>query len=195
VTNDCFHPRTKDGITKRKFLGETFRTKATVCSDCGAELWDSDVQGKFNGWLAKLHTSKRGKFQIQPFFTTNARECLKKMTLEFPGSKESSIVRAMTFLYLESAHDKELLGRMESLFKGDGFDSLKSGKKSSLAVGFNPMGIMAVHGWAELAAVTPAKVVEEATLRVLAVYLSVDPQGRKIWAEVKESLTRLLRAA
>lgn len=195
MTQDCLHKRTKDGTTKRKVLGETFRSKATVCSDCGAELWDSDVQGRFNVWLTKLHSTKRGKFQLQPVFTPDARACLRKIILEFPGSKESAIVRAMTFLYLESTRDKKLLAHMEAVFKGESFDPLRSGKKSSMPVGFNPMGILAVLGWAELASMTPAKVVEEATLRVLAVYLSVDGQGRKIWAEVKEELTRLLRAA
>ncbi len=57
------------------------------------------------------------------------------------------------------------------------------------------MGIVAVHGWGELMGMTPAKVVEEAALRILAVYLDVDKTGEKIWSEVKDELTRLLRAA
>ena len=158
---DCDHKATKDGFAKRKFLGETFRAKASVCKSCGAELWDHDVQGKFNGWLTKLHSRKRGKFQIQPLFSANVRACLKKMALEFPGSKDSSIVRAMTFLYLEAGQDRVLLRDMESIFISDTFIMLRSGKKASLPVGFNPMGILAIHGWGELTGVPPAKVVEE----------------------------------
>src|SRR4051812_23678103 len=97
----CHHEQVVQKKIKKDYLGEKFETKTSVCSHCGAELWDQKTQKTFSNWLAKLDREKRDRFIIQFSLTNPTLQCLDRLIDEFPGSDRAKILRAMVMFFTE----------------------------------------------------------------------------------------------
>jgi hypothetical protein len=123
-------------------------------------------------WLGGLYNAEdtRAQFAVQVFLPEGAIVALKKIEDRFPGVTNSTIVRALFAIYSDRVTTREPLNRaVEDLIKMDEYRHLSEGTRSRVHVRFKPASFEDLHGLAEAFDMSPAKIVENAVIRMLAV--------------------------
>lgn len=194
---NCQHEEVTQKKIKKDCLGEKFETKGSVCSHCGAELWDQNTQKIFSNWLATLDRKKRDRFIIQFSLTNNTLQCLDRLIDEFPGSDRAKILRAMVMFFTERvAPRQEWSDLIEQITERDVYKKLMSGNREIVKVHFNPFAMLDIESWANLIEVKPRELAESAAVRIFAFYIENDPVMRQFWEEnIRPELSLILKAA
>jgi hypothetical protein len=194
---NCEHSKTTRKKITKECLGETFETRTSVCSDCGAELWDATAQKAFSAWLAKLDRGKRDRFIIQFSLTKNTLRCLDRMIGEFPGSDRAKVLRAMVMFFVERvAPRQEWSDLVEKIVERELYQGLLKGSREIVKVHFNPFAMLDIQSWAKIAEIKPRELAEGAAVRIFAFYIENDPVMRQFWEEnIRPEISLILKAA
>lgn len=193
----CEHAKITRKKVSKECLGETFETRTSVCTSCGAELWDEAAQKAFSNWLAKLDRSKRDRFIIQFSLSKNTLRCLDRLIGEFPGSDRAKVLRAMVMFFVERvAPRQEWADLVERIVDRDIYQDLLKGNREIVKVHFSPFAMMDIHSWANLAELKPRELAESAAVRIFAFYIENDPVMQQFWEQnIKPELSLILKAA
>ena len=193
----CSHEQVVQKKIKKNYLGEKFETKISVCTYCGAELWDQKTQKTFSIWLAQLNRTKRDRFIIQFSLTKNTLQCLDRLIDEFPGSDRAKILRAMVMFFTERVSPRqEWSDLIEQITERDVFKKLMSGTHETVKVHFNPFAMLDIESWANIIEVKPREFAESAAVRIFSFYIENDPVMRQFWEEnIRPELSLILKAA
>ena len=195
--NNCEHVQLiKKKITK-DCLGKKFEVRTSVCSACGAEIWDLETQQAFSSWLAKLDRKNRDRFIIQFALTTSTLQCLDRLITEFPGSDRAKVLRAMVMFFTERvAPRQEWSDLIERITDREVYKKLITGKHETVKVHFTPFAMLDIESWAKIAEVKTREFAENATIRIFAFYIENDPVMHQFWEEnIRPELSLILKAA
>jgi hypothetical protein len=188
----CEHKTASKQAISRELFGKTFKGRGEVCAECGSVLWDKKSQNEFYNWLLKLDvSSNRDKFTVQFFLTDKAALCLERIVKQFPGSDKTTMLRALTVIYLSA------VAHVENITEGDVFKDLSRGvRKQKYKVYFKPLVLLDLQSWAKIAGIPSSKFMEEAILRILSVYIESDPVMKEFWrSTILPRLELILKAA
>lgn len=195
----CEHKKASKQSISRELFGKIFKGRGEVCDECGAILWDKNSQKEFYDWLSELDAAtSRDKFTMQFFLTNKASLCLDKMVKQFPSSDKTTILRALTVIYLTVvAPYPEFSAHVENITDGDVFKDLSQGeRKQKYKVHLKPLVLLDLQSWAKIAGLAPSKFMEEAILRILSVYIENDPVMKEFWKlTILPRLELILKAA
>ncbi len=195
----CEHKKASKQAISRELFGKIFKGRGEVCTECGSILWDKRSQNEFYNWLLKLGvSSNRDKFTVQFFLTDKAALCLERIVKQFPGSDKTTMLRALTVIYLTAvAPFPEFSAHVENITAGDVFKDLSRGeRKQKCKVYFKPLVLLDLHSWAKIAGIPSSKFMEEAILRILSVYIESDPIMKEFWrSTILPRLELILKAA
>jgi hypothetical protein len=181
---NCDHLKSVPQMIQETHVGEVFRAKALVCQKCEAVLWNPDLQMKFNDWLTQMAKSKRDRFVLQGTISNRTMECVDRLIREYPGSDQTSLLRALAIVYVKVVlKDPSLNKLVESVTHRKVFKDLYGGEKSKFKIYFKPKTFLEIQSWAELADLTAPKFVEEAAIRVFSFYIETDPVMHRYWEE------------
>lgn len=195
--NECGHTKSTKEKQLKEFQGEKFHFEAQTCNECGAVLWNNEIEKKYNLWLEKLQSKKRHLFQVQYFLTEEAISCIQKLNERFPGVDDSLLIRAMVMVYLDIVEDNEKIMKIvDKYIDTPDYHRLTDGKKKAKKLQFKPNGIKDVLALADMFKVKPNKIIEEAVYRVLMVSIKEDSVMRDFWEKVVlKNIETILKAA
>lgn len=195
----CSHSQTSNENQQRSFEGEIFKYKSLVCQDCGASLWDVQVEEKFNAWLDKLYdqNSKRNKFQIQFQISVTALKCLDQVLNRFPGVERSYLMRALIAVYTDVIlPHADFSAYLEDIEKSPELLSFTNDESAKFKLQFKPRAIMDLRAFSEMLEEKPGRVVEDILHRMISLFVQRDPEIKKFWEElVFKNLEIILKAA
>lgn len=199
ATLDCIHSNLKRQEVAQQYFGLDFVITTDVCQDCGAVLRDEATERNFRNWLNQIAQSHRDKFTLQPFFSPNAVNCLENLLNNFPGAHISVLIRAMVSVYINNVlTDPERTQTVESIVDSEIFSSFVDDgtpmKRHS--INFKPIALLDIVTWAEILEMAPAKFVQEATLRILALSYDSNPGLKSYWDQhIFPKLRMIINAA
>lgn len=180
----CEHTESSEQVVDVDYFGLVFSTPMEVCTKCGAFLWTQESKDHLNTWLAEQKKNNRDHFVIQAAISNNAKACIDEIAKNYPGLATSTLIRAMTSVFLFFMEQPEYSQMFESVTDSDVYQSFQHGEKHVTKVQFSPSGMMDVHSWAKLLHLKPSKVVEEAICRMTGIYVDADPQLKNFWETV-----------
>ncbi|RLA59892.1 MAG: hypothetical protein DRQ89_13530 [Epsilonproteobacteria bacterium] len=193
---DCYHENLVEKRIEYLTLNSKFIYTGLECSDCGATLWNSDTDRKFNSWLEKLYKSDREKFQIQFGLSKNTISCIKKISEPFPGVGISALFKAIVAIYLELGPNTTFQKIINKVIEGEVYRSFRVRGKDRFKIQFKPMPLMEINSMAEFFDETPAQFVEEGILIILSIFVENDQKLKDFWEEnIKNKLNALLKVA
>lgn len=197
-TKECGHNKSVKEKHTKEFQSEKFHYEALTCADCGAVLWNNEIEKKYNLWLEKLQSKKRHLFQIQYSLTEEAIICIQKLNERFPGVDDSLLIRAMIMVYLDIVEDNQKIMKVvEKYMDTPDYLQLTSGKKKAKKkLQFRPNGLKDILALADMFKIKPNKIVEDAIYRVLLVSIKEDPMMKDFWEKVVlRNIETILKAA
>lgn len=168
----CNHTQTANKSITKTFRGQEFHADVAVCTVCGEDLWTAEAQDKYMAWLGELYSSSKTKdlFSIQAFFTDDASLHLAAWQRRYPGVDRSQLIRSLTMVYIELvAPHHELVKIVDAIASSKVYSDLTQlPAKQKVPVRFRPAGYEVVMGLSEAFGIPPAKIVENASQKMLA---------------------------
>jgi hypothetical protein len=197
MKNTCEHENTKMKKHERLFEKEVFSYKAQTCKDCGAVLWDSDLEEEYGKWMHLLYKEKRHIFQIQYSISSHVQDCITKLHERFPNVDESLLIRALIVIYIEMVENEQtVLERLESYLTTRDYMTLTDGDKIAKKLQFGPMGFHKIVSYAKLLDMKYAKIVDEVLNRMVLLSVKEDAVMKNFWENViLKDIERIVMAA
>ena len=193
---DCEHLNQKKKRTNYLFLGANFPYNATLCTDCGASLWDVAREKAFNSWLVKLYKEEQYRFQIQIGLPKSSSSCIEELSRKYLGAPKSSILKALTIIYMELMDNLKFEEVIKEVISREVYQSFQDTKKERYKVLFRPFAMINIQSISELTNRTPNKFVEDSVLKILSLFIEKDPALKEFWEkEIKSKLETMLKAS
>lgn len=192
----CNHNNIVNKKVSLDYFGLTFSANMDVCEDCGSHLWTQDSRTQLNDWLVEQKKSNRDHFVIQTHLSNHAKECMEEMIRSYPGVHISSLIRAMTLVFLHFMEEPKHAELFEMASEGEVYASFLQGEKHITKVQFAASAMLDIHSWAKILHIKPAKVVEEAVYRLTSINVDQDPELKKFWeTQILPQISLILKSA
>ena len=96
---NCDHKQKKKAKRIKKVANEVFRYAADICTNCGAEFWNLELEKLFGIWLSK---QKADKFKVQKVkISDGVYKCFADESLFIGKGDVSLVLRAVLNVYLQ----------------------------------------------------------------------------------------------
>ena len=195
---ECSHKKFKTKTVAKKFFDLSFKTKTSVCLDCGAYLRNNEFEKKYLHWLEGIYKDRRDKFQTQCYFSKNLIKCAELYLEDYPGISTTVFVRALVTIFLNVIDaDEEKSSQLESLMDSEIYESFVSDKdRKKINIQFKPIMMLDLIAISEVIDLKPAAIVEDVVIRLMTMITSQDERLRSFWeSEIKNYLDMFLKAA
>lgn len=193
---ECNHNNTSKKMVSQDYFGLTFSCKMEVCNDCDARLWTAESKQKLNDWLQDLKKSNRDAFVVQANLSEHSKKCLHEILTEYPGTHLTTLIRAMTLVFLNSMERPEAADLLERSAEGEVYSSFHEGEKSITKVQFGPSGMLDISSWSKILQMKSAKIVEEAVYRITSLHVESDLKLKDFWEnEILPQISLILKSA
>ena len=190
---ECEHKNiNKNSPQVKKIAGGLFHYEAHVCKDCGAVLWNKDIEQKYNVWTA----DNRGLFTIQFSISGDVKLGINEIISSYPNATKSHFVRAVLSVFLGFVFSSEIISEaINHVSKEDTFKRLSACKKRiKMKTRMNPTLYEGVETWGNILGMTPAKFIEDALTRIVSIF--VDRDKIDLWSkEIDKKIDIILMAA
>ena len=115
---NCDHTQKKKVKRIKKVANEAFRYPADICTNCGAEFWNLELEKQFGVWLSK---QKADKFKLQKVkISDGVYKCFADESLFIGKGDVSLVLRAVLNVYLQRIASgdgsSEIMDKIEQLY-------------------------------------------------------------------------------
>ena len=108
---NCDHTQKKKAKRIKKVANEAFRYTADVCTNCGAEFWNLELEKQFGVWLSKQKAVQKVKI------SDGVYKCFADESLFIGKGDVSLVLRAALNVYLASGDGSgEIMDKIEQLY-------------------------------------------------------------------------------
>lgn len=176
---NCEHSNAVESTIHKEILGHRFLGKTLVCSDCGAELWTSQLTSEYNKWLASLNLKPRIQFKMSQL----ADQCLEQAISRFPGSNKAVFVRAMIMVHMlllkEGPTANEILNK---IYDTDYFRTfLEDSNLKMFQTDVKPLLYFDIQSWGKIFDLKPNEFSSESFCLMMALCVSEDKDLKEFW--------------
>lgn len=193
---ECLHKNTTKKTISHDYFGLIFAVKMDVCSDCGVQIWSNEIRQKRNAWLAEQKRTQRDAFVVQANLSENSRKYVGEMIRTYPGITITTMIRAMTLVFLTSMEKPDASELLERVTKTAVYENLSRGDRSIVKVQFGPFGMLDINSWAKIFQMKSPRIVQEAVYRMTSLHLEQDPVLKSFWElQILPQIALILKSA
>lgn len=190
---NCPHAHTAYEVQDTPFFKRSFAAEVAVCQDCRQTLWTEHTRAQFSEWVKRLKREHREVFQVQFYLTKAAQLGLEVFLIPYPGVPKSTLIRALTTVYLSSLVRLPSFAAMaREMIEHGSYRALAFGPRRKTSLQISPMAMLELQSRSDALKLSPHKIVEDAILKLLALSQESD---RQLWDhELKPQLDLILRS-
>lgn len=190
---DCEHKKMKSATIKREFLSHSFEVKGTVCEDCGAELWDSEIEATYKKWVDGISQKPKLQFKV----SDDASRCLNKILERFPSASQATLVRSMIMVYtLLLSKGSDVTDMLNRAFESQYFTKFEEKQDILLGVEVRSSFFHDIASWATLFDMKTNEFASDAFHVILSLCISEDQDLQDFWnKEILPQIETFLKIA
>ena len=190
---NCDHVNLEKTVVTKNFLTHTFTSNGRKCTDCGATLWDNNLNAEFHSWLKDLDLENQKQFMI----SKDTEHLLQEFMRQNFCKDESSTIRAIISVVNNSMSDPVRNKIFSDVLATEDFRNLESAPTTvSKKVRINnPKGLYDFEVWKEILQMNDSEFIRTSVLLMLTIGKQVNNQFYKFWNEHFKDLFEVVLAA
>lgn len=165
-----------------------------MCAECGADMWDNEIEGKFKIWLAGLTAKQKVQFKV----SDHADRCLSKLMELFPNVKKAAFIRNLILVFMNLVNQPEHSKVLNEAFQSDYFLGFEQRPHTHMfACMVTPSFYFDLVTWANIYGEKPNQMASDAFHIMLSIFIAEDDGLKTFWAEeiLPELQNLLLKAS